>query len=72
MSNALQRDLAKLVANMDAAAAERGHGPYAQHFHILPPTGWLNDPNGLVQFRGVYHVFHQWSPTWPEPHAPRG
>ena len=47
MSNALQRDLAKLVANMDAAAAERGHGPYAQHFHIMTPTGWLNDPNGL-------------------------
>lgn len=41
-------------------------------FHLMPPSGWLNDPNGVVQFRGVYHVFHQWSPTWPEPHAPRG
>lgn len=41
-------------------------------FHITPPAGWLNDPNGLCQFRGIYHVFHQYSPTWPEPHAPRG
>ncbi|OUP08918.1 hypothetical protein B5F33_06015 [Collinsella sp. An2] len=41
-------------------------------FHIMPPTGWLNDPNGLCQFRGVYHVFHQYSPEWPQPHAPRG
>lgn len=41
-------------------------------FHIMPPTGWLNDPNGLCHFRGVYHVFFQYSPTWPEPHAPRG
>ena len=41
-------------------------------FHLMPPAGWLNDPNGLCFFRGEYHVFHQWSPTWPEPHAPRG
>ena len=41
-------------------------------FHLMSPSGWLNDSNGLVQFRGVYHVFHQWSPAWPEPHAPRG
>ena len=62
MSNALQRDLAKLVANMDAAAAERGHGPYAQHFHIMPPTGWLNDPNGLCQADGVFHAYFQYAP----------
>ncbi|MBM6907240.1 MULTISPECIES: glycoside hydrolase family 32 protein [Collinsella] len=41
-------------------------------FHLMPPVGWLNDPNGLCQFRGVYHVFHQYSPAWPEPNAPRG
>ncbi len=62
MSNALQRDLSKLVANMDAAAAERGHGPYAQHFHIMPPTGWLNDPNGLCQADGVFHAYFQYAP----------
>lgn len=62
MSNALQRDLAKLVANMDAVAAERGHGPYAQHFHIMPPTGWLNDPNGLCQADGIFHAYFQYAP----------
>ena len=37
MSNALGRDLAKLVAAVDAAAFECGHGAYGQRFHIMPP-----------------------------------
>ena len=36
--------------------------PYKLGFHLMPPTGWLNDPNGLCQFKGVYHVFFQYSP----------
>ena len=29
-------------------------------YHISPEHGFLNDPNGLTQFRGKYHVFYQW------------
>ncbi|KII76460.1 glycoside hydrolase family 32 protein [Vibrio renipiscarius] len=31
-------------------------------FHITPPEGLLNDPNGFIQFDGQYHLFFQWHP----------
>lgn len=36
--------------------------PYRQKFHIQPPTGLLNDPNGLIYFQGQYYLSHQWFP----------
>lgn len=36
--------------------------PFRHRFHIMPPVGWLNDPNGLCYFKGWYHVFFQYSP----------
>lgn len=31
-------------------------------FHIQPPIGWLNDPNGSCWYDGKYHIFFQYSP----------
>ena len=31
--------------------------------HYQPAKGWINDPNGLVYFKGYYHIFYQLYPN---------
>lgn len=31
-------------------------------YHLAPPTGLLNDPNGLIFDGEHYHIFYQWYP----------
>ncbi len=35
------------------------HETYRPQFHFTAQAGWLNDPNGLLYDRGVWHLFHQ-------------
>ena len=32
------------------------------HFHFAPVRNWMNDPNGLIFYRGKYHLFFQYNP----------
>lgn len=64
--NALQKDLKKLTALAEAAGAARPRDRWRPEYHLSPPVGWLNDPNGLCYFRGEYHVFYQYAPFSPE------
>ena len=45
---------------------------WRQRFHIEPPDGWLNDPNGLSFYKGEYHVYFQYSPIAADGHTHRG
>ena len=31
-------------------------------FHITPPIGWMNDPNGFSFYDGKIHLFYQYHP----------
>lgn len=61
--NSLNRDLKRLVKAVENCEGEKVKSDYWRlNFHLMPPVGWLNDPNGLCEFNGCYHIFYQYSP----------
>src|SRR5258708_30285679 len=43
--------------------AQAYHEPYRPGFHFSPKEKWMNDPNGMVRYDGVYHLFFQYYPN---------
>lgn len=35
---------------------------YRPTYHFLPAANWMNDPNGVIQWQGRYHLFFQYNP----------
>jgi fructan beta-fructosidase len=38
------------------------HEPYRLQVHFSPQAKWTNDPNGMVFYKGTYHLFFQYYP----------
>jgi sucrose-6-phosphate hydrolase len=39
---------------------------YRLGYHLMGEFGWINDPNGFVQYKGQYHLFYQHYPYLPQ------
>ncbi|MEA2525042.1 MAG: beta-fructofuranosidase [Thermomicrobiales bacterium] len=66
-----EQDLAGYQRVAAAARAELQRDPHRPQYHFTPPANWMNDPNGLIQWNGRYHLFYQHhphGPLWAEMH----
>jgi fructan beta-fructosidase len=45
-----------------ANAQETMHEQYRPQIHFSPKEHWVNDPNGMVYYKGIYHLFFQYYP----------
>ncbi|KAH7363199.1 sucrose-6-phosphate hydrolase [Plectosphaerella cucumerina] len=58
-------------AGSDDACWLYAQDPLRPQYHYTPYQGWINDPAGLVQWKGKHHLFsqyHPYSPFWGPMH----
>ncbi|KAJ9179341.1 hypothetical protein P3X46_011142 [Hevea brasiliensis] len=48
--------------NLQESAVSATIQPYRTGYHFQPPKNWINDPNGPMIYKGVYHLFYQYNP----------
>lgn len=55
-------DIIQRVNKYIAKSKKSVNKKYRLVYHMMPPCGWMNDPNGLVRFGGKYHLYYQFNP----------
>jgi len=51
------------AALVGAAFAQSSYDePWRPQFHFTPAKNFMNDPNGMVFYKGEYHLFYQYNP----------
>ena len=63
----IQKSLDTKSVNQNAVSqsvwdASEYHEQYRPQIHFSPQNYWMNDPNGMVYYRGEYHLFYQYHP----------
>lgn len=51
------------VRSLASAATAAYHEEYRPQVHYSPAKDWMNDPNGLIYYKGQYHLFYQYNAT---------
>jgi beta-fructofuranosidase/levanase len=65
-SSAFTRKISLLALSV-LGAAETYQEQYRDQYHFSPAKNWMNDPNGMVYHKGLYHLYFQYNPggmTW--------
>ncbi|KAM5579423.1 beta-fructofuranosidase, insoluble isoenzyme CWINV1 [Rosa sericea] len=50
------------LLNLELPSTCQAKEPYRTGYHFQPPKNWINDPNGPLIYKNVYHHFYQYNP----------
>lgn len=53
------------LLNVSLKGQTNYHEMYRPQIHFSPEANWMNDPNGMFYYKGVYHLFYQHYPAAP-------
>lgn len=60
----MRKNIARAQAYIDQKKEIVKLGRMRQDYHFMAQTGWINDPNGLIYYKGKYHIFYQYNPYY--------